>query len=392
MDNIMLFSKNTVKCNAFNYKIEDFVNKMSQLIIKDSKNNYVHYQKNYKMYVIMYKGNTYYAKFDDDKLSKYYLEELKNITNINRKIRKEKETKTSDIKVFSIKSIDTIKNKKKAIEDLISEDKENKTKIFFDTIYMIMDMCVGNRGPGHVVYRVLLLVVGLFGMIYSVSISNYTLIVPIIIMLLDGIGASMFIGDYDDEPIPFGYRGIIVTLLSLCISPLLLGYNIVKRLNEKIVLKEKIKLINRDIKDRKGLLNKETLETIESYLNDINHDIKVSEDKLVITASDFKELMRMISSLEDKIIAKEYSIDLYNVLVDSLEIKKIGFASKANKRYQEVLNELKDLTMNVSLELKRQEEEKRIKNTHYKLMTEVNSIKDEVKGSEEIVKTKIMKG
>ena len=403
MKDICFTKLKTVRCSEFELVTKDFVDKMSQFIINDVEKNNVFYDENNDSFVIKINGINYLAIYGNEKLDSNcfdktilgYLKKLSVLSSIQKELvdedneRKKQANERKEKLRYNAKNniLNTVEEMKTKIDLLKEEYNEDKTKVFSSFINFIKETSFNEISEVNGGMRALLGIVCAIVLFVSIMImlcdpSTYVSIwIPVACVLPSLDLVSLLI--YDNVLIDKWYTGVHRSIFLLLGFPFIFATYAIKRLKEKISLKNSIDKVKKLIKQANGtkktkILNKNA--HVDSIINSLN---QINDNKTItISLKEFDELKDDILNIKDENEKKQCFSELYQLVDNCIKLSNKPVKEK-NKTYEILLRQLDCLKEKVKEALNKEE------NNYYKLMTEVNEKIEETKTEEYAPQKKI---
>ena len=406
IERIIITDFNTIKCSDFEVSFTDFFKRLSRLIVNDSQAyNVLFYRGNY---IINYNNKSYFFMESKEQLNEInsnfvnYLDELISLSNFQRSLARKENNETNKkdserdktLEEATLKSRETIRKLKESINDIKSSAKKNNSSIWQDTFDLVEKINVGREHEIYLSFRAVMgagAVIGTIGYLLSIIFGgpfNPFLLGVLLIEVLDGSTLIYEINKQDDLEMDPHYRGIYLSIISIILLPLLLGYSTVTKIVDKVKLFKEIRKIKKHLRE---LENKEILDSKrEKIINNFfkkGKEIDGDKGKLIISPSLLEEIKNKLLLIEDPVKRKEIGFDLY--MATGFAVNLVNNTDNVQK-YERLIKLINIISQRIDKVLQEETEKGNsvITSAHYKLMTEVNEKKEEIK-EETFVKQKI---
>lgn len=406
IERIIITDFNTIKCSDFEVSFTDFFKRLSRLIVNDSQAyNVLFYRGNY---IINYNNKSYFFMESKEQLNEInsnfvnYLDELISLSNFQRSLARKENNETNKkeserdktLEEATLKSRETIRKLKESINDIKSSAKKNNSSIWQDTFDLVEKINVGREHEIYLSFRTVMGVGALIGtIVYLLSMIGGVAFNPFVLgaLLIEDLDAATLVYEIhkqDDLEMDPHYRGIYLSIISIILFPLLLGYSTVTKIVDKVKLFKEIRKIKKHLRE---LENKEILDSKrEKIINNFfkkGKEIDGDKGKLIISPSLLEETKNKLLLIEDPVKRKEIGFDLY--MATGFAVNLVNNTDNVQK-YERLIKLINIINQRIYKVLQEETEKRNsvITSAHYKLMTEVNEKKEEIK-EETFVKQKI---
>ncbi len=328
MNIIHFTSLGIVKCKEFELTNELFLGKMINLIKDDPNRFNVTYDSENDEYHIRYDHLSYDVEFVNEKLNSNcpkkevidLLNKLVEITNNTYKLRSEEmkrvaykvNRKEELFKKAESGIVETNEEKRAKLAWLKEEYKKNN-KGFFKSVWdTFISVFIGKTPVFYCVGLCILSIIGLIvGMAcISVPVGFFTFI-PLGIDSIITVPASV-----DGK----GYRGVLLTIISVLLLPVNLLYNIGKKITNRIkyiikIIKTKSTITK--VKEKKEFISKSNIniKQVDKFLDEVGFsNLKNGPTDLETTVAVVSNLKEKILLIKDEKISKQYAMELFEII------------------------------------------------------------------------------
>ena len=388
MNSICFTKLKTVIFDNYELTNDLFLKRMKEVILYNVDAYNVSYDKENDRYQIVYNSKVYDVLFRNEELhsdcqKKEIIELLNSLVDYSEKtrIRKEKERESiqeeAKIKADIFDNVragisNTNELKKGMITLEENEFKEDKFPVLKGIWKIIKNFNYGEVpeerlyweiGWNGIIALVLTMILGIFQLRDVIFIPGGLYIVS----AFDGLSCIAAINNGEK-----GYRGILLSLLSIITLPFNIAYNIVRRIGNVITHKKKIRELKKGIaefKEKKRYLPKKKVNINE--VTKLLEDITTSDNKLInynSTVDVIEELRNSILLIKDEKLNRKYSIELYEIIKYYIEASK---RIKYEKTTKILFEQVSELRKKVDKELIKEQEEEKANNDYNALMDEV---------------------
>lgn len=364
-----------IKFGVFKYldkeeTIDTFFSKMNLLIKDDVINNYVRRNQVDYCYDICIDGKVFRLKYeekdfatnDDYREANYRLNLLAEYT-----LREEKnlEKSTYDSKKETKKIIDDAKNRilrehEYNIESLNRQEKnfkeENDANVFEDTFEKIKEINLhGVEAVGVRIGFGVFGFAGAFAALLAALSSPAYFGISMAIMAVGLVFGIDMVSALVSESNDWEYSGLLPTLYSIVVSPLILGYHICKKIINKIKHNKKMKPL------RDFVSKVESIKKIMSMEENVDSKIKTVDVKKI------NALKEKIKEVENEDARKEFGQELQEIAKYYLEVLNNYNKDNREQIMETIDGQIKDLSEKVEKAISDQMN-KALSSNYYNLM------------------------